>query len=179
MLKKTRVRTLMDSQHVKVSETLVKSARLYICDIFWSLWKKTSSGNSLLVVSIILILFVNILTHDDKYSVSVKGVPYATNSNAIISKSKKKNWNFLCISKIYIRFGILWKKRWVSEVICFINFRFQKQELLKCRKNSVSEHLWTVKILKRPKDSLNLHGTIFVIFFKHSERISAGKILFQ
>ena len=34
MLKKTRVRTLMDSQHVKVSETLVKSARLYICDIF-------------------------------------------------------------------------------------------------------------------------------------------------
>ena len=34
MLKKTRVRTLMDCQHVKMSETLVKSARLYICDIF-------------------------------------------------------------------------------------------------------------------------------------------------
>ena len=179
MLKKTRVRTLMDSQHVKVSETLVKSARLYICDIFWSLWKKTSSGNSLLVVSIILILFVNILTHDDKYSVSVKASALRNQFKCNYLKIKKKNWNFLCISKIYIRFGILWKKRWVSEVICFINFRFQKQELLKCRKNSVSEHLWTVKILKRPKDSLNLHGTIFVIFFKHSERISAGKILFQ
>ena len=72
MPKKPRVRTLMDSQHVKGSETLLKSARQYFCHIFWSLWKNMSSKNSLLVVSEILRLFVNILTPDEKYSLSVK-----------------------------------------------------------------------------------------------------------
>ena len=72
MPKKIRVRNLMDSQHVKVSERLLKSARQYFCHIFWSLWKNMSSKNSLLVVSEILRLFVNILTPDEKYSLSVK-----------------------------------------------------------------------------------------------------------
>ena len=72
MPKKQRIRTLMDSQHVKGSETLHKSAQQYFCHIFWSLWKKISSKNSVLVVSEILRLFVNILTPDEKYSLSVK-----------------------------------------------------------------------------------------------------------
>ena len=72
MPKKIPVRNLMDSQHVKVSERLLKSARQYFCHIFWSLWKNMSSKSSLLVVSEILRLFVNILTPDEKYSLSVK-----------------------------------------------------------------------------------------------------------
>ena len=72
MTKKPRVRTIMDSQDVKVHERLPKSARQYFCQIFWLLWKKISSRNSVLVVSEILRLFVNILTPDDKYSLSVK-----------------------------------------------------------------------------------------------------------
>ena len=72
MLKKPRVRTLMDSQHVKVSETMLKSTRQYFRYIVWSLWKKISSKNSFLEVSEILRLFVNIWTPDDKYSLSVK-----------------------------------------------------------------------------------------------------------
>ena len=71
MPKKPHVRTLMDSQHVKVSETLHKSAWQYFCHIFWSLWKKIISKNSVLVVSEILRRFVNILSRDDKYSLSV------------------------------------------------------------------------------------------------------------
>ena len=67
MAKKPIVRTLMDSQHVIVYETLHKSAWQYFYHIFWSLWKEISSNNSLLVVSEILRLFVNILTPDDKY----------------------------------------------------------------------------------------------------------------
>ena len=69
---RSRMRTLIDSQHVKGSDTLHKSARQYFSHIFWSLWKKISSKNSVLVVSEILRLFVNILTPDDKYSLSVK-----------------------------------------------------------------------------------------------------------
>ena len=38
--------------------------------------------------------------------------------------------------------------------------------------------LWTVKMLKGPKDCLNLHGSIFVILFGHSETKSAWQILF-
>ena len=72
MPKKIPVRNLMDSQHVKVSERLLKSARQYFCHIFWSLWEEISSKTSVLVVSETLSLFVNILTPDDKYSLSVK-----------------------------------------------------------------------------------------------------------
>ena len=39
---------------------------------FWSLWKSFCSKNSVSVVSQILKLFVNLLTPDDKYSLSVK-----------------------------------------------------------------------------------------------------------
>ena len=72
MPKKSRVRTLMDGQNVKGSERLLKSAWRYFCQTFWSLWKEISSKNSVLVVSEILRLFVNILTPDEKYSLSVK-----------------------------------------------------------------------------------------------------------
>ena len=51
MLKKLRVRTLMDSQHVKGSETLFKSPGQDFYHNFWSLWKEISSKNSVLVVS--------------------------------------------------------------------------------------------------------------------------------
>ena len=72
MPKKPRVRTLMDGQNVKGSERLLKSAWRYFFQTFWSLWKEISSKNSVLVVSEILRLFVNILTPDEKYSLSVK-----------------------------------------------------------------------------------------------------------
>ena len=73
MPKKPRVRTLMDSQNVKRSKTVPNSARQYFCHIFWSFWKEIGSKNSVLAVSEIIKLFVNILTPDDKYSLSVKG----------------------------------------------------------------------------------------------------------
>ena len=72
MDKKLCVRTRMDSEHVKSSERLLKSTRQYFFQIFWSLWKTISSKNSAVVVSEILRLFINILTPDDKYSLSVK-----------------------------------------------------------------------------------------------------------
>ena len=68
----TLIKTLMDSQDVKECETLFKSEWQYFSHIFRFLWKKISSKNSFLVPSEILTLFVNILTPDDKYSLSVK-----------------------------------------------------------------------------------------------------------
>ena len=92
-----------------------------------------------------------------------------TNSNAIISKWKNIFSIFFCISEIYIKFGILSKRRWASDIICFQNYRLQKAGLLKWLKCPVSEHLWTVNMLKGPKHCLNLHSSIFAIYFDHCE----------
>ena len=72
MPKKPPVRTLMESEHVKVSETLLKFSRLKFCHIFLSIWKNFSSKNSVLVVSEILEQFDNVLTPHNKYSLSGK-----------------------------------------------------------------------------------------------------------
>ena len=178
MVKKRPLRTLMDSQHVKVSERLLQSAPQFFSHIYWSLWKEISSEYSVSVVSEILRLLVNILIPDERYSLSVKASVNAINSNGVISKSKNVFLVFFCIIGIYIKFGVLWKKRWASEMISFWNNRLQKPGLLKCLKSPVSEHLWTVNMLKCPKVYLNFHGTIFVTYFDHSERKSARKVLF-
>ena len=72
MPKKRSVRTLIRSQDVKRTKTLLKSERQYFCNIFLSLWEKRSSKNFVFVVSEILRLFVNILTPDENYSLSAK-----------------------------------------------------------------------------------------------------------
>ena len=53
-------------------DCLNKSAGHLSCNVFWSLLNEISSENSVLVVSEILRLFVNILTPGDKCSISVK-----------------------------------------------------------------------------------------------------------
>ena len=58
------------------------------------------------------------------------------------------------------------------------NYKLEQVGLLKCLNSPVSEHLFIVNMFKDPKDYLNLHGSIFVIFFVQSERKSGPKILF-
>ena len=70
------------------------------------------------------------------------------------------------------------KKRWASKAISFWNYRLQKAELRKYPKSLLSEHLWTVNMLKGPTHFLNLHSSIFVIFLDHSEKKSAPRTLF-
>ena len=103
----------------------------------------------------------------------------ATNSNAIISKSKNIFWIFFCIFGIYKTFGILWKKIWASEVFFFWNYKLQIMVLLKFWKGTVSEDLRTTNMLKGPKDCLYRQGSFFLIFFAHSKRKWARKNLFQ
>ena len=62
----------MDSEHGKGSERMLESARHLFGHIFWSLWKEINLKVSVLAVSELLTHFLNILTPDDKYSLSVK-----------------------------------------------------------------------------------------------------------
>ena len=94
MPKKPHVRTLMDIQHVKWTKKLLQFARRYFCHIFWSLSRKISSKNSVLVVSEILRLLVKSLAPDDKYSLSVKVSP----------QRNQFKCNYLQIAKYYLNF---------------------------------------------------------------------------
>ena len=145
---------------------------------FWSLWKSFCLRNSVSVASQILRLFVNLLTPDDKYSLSVK----------VSVKRKEFKRNYLIDPKhfvdIFLRFSnlhnfsnILKKKRWVSYLMYFRNYTRQKAWLLEFLKSSVLEHLWTVNMWKRPKHCPNLYGSRFLVFFGHPEGVSVRKIL--
>ena len=90
MRKKPHVRALMDSQRVKMSKRFLYSAQQYFRDIFLLLWKKYSSKNSVLVVSEILRLFVNMLTPNEKYSLSVKASVQRNQFKCNYFKNEKK-----------------------------------------------------------------------------------------
>ena len=62
----------MDSEHAKGAKKLHKSLLEYFCHNFWLIWNEIFSKNFVSVVSVILRLFVNILTPYDEYSLSVK-----------------------------------------------------------------------------------------------------------
>ena len=94
MSKKSRIRSLMDSQHVKGSEKLHKSPRQYFHHIFWSLWKKISSKNYVLIASEILRRFVKILAPNDKYSLPVIASVYWNQFKCYYVKIKKDFLNF-------------------------------------------------------------------------------------
>ena len=94
MPKKPRVRTHMDIERVKRSERLLKYAQQSFCHIFLLLGKKSSSKKSVSVVSEILRLFVNILTRDEKYSLSVKASVYLNQFKCIYLPTKKYFLNF-------------------------------------------------------------------------------------
>ena len=123
MPKIPNVRALMDSQHVKLYERLLKFERQYVCTIFWSFLDEITSENSVLVVSEILRLFVNILTPDDKYSLSVKtsvsryqfkysSIRLKKNISKIFSAFPETTWNLEYFEK---KHGL---QRWlVSEII--------------------------------------------------------------
>ena len=67
LFKKCRFRTPLGSQHVKGSQTLVKSAWEHLYHIFWSLWGETTWKLSPLLNLEIWGVFVNTLTADENY----------------------------------------------------------------------------------------------------------------
>ena len=126
MPKKPRIRTLMESQHVKGYETLHKFKRQYFVISFDNSERKSArktlfeeylkSWDCLLTYWYPMTSILSQLTR----------VFHETNSNAIIWKSKKTFWTFFSVSEISIKFGILWKKRWTSEL--FVS------EIIDCKK---------------------------------------------
>ena len=96
-----------DKQHSKGDQTLVKSKRNHLYQIYRSLWRQVSWKKSLLVLCKVLTMFVNILTTDDKrFLVNRDSLRQPINTQL----SQKKNyfmnlflqfWNLNKILKIF------------------------------------------------------------------------------
>ena len=125
MPNKLPVRTLMDSQLVKRSERLLKSSPQYVCHIFWSLGNKINPTNSVLVVSQILRLFVNVLTPNDKYSLSVKASVSHNQFECNYLKLKKYSLNFQNLCKIRDTF----KKKMSPRGYLFLKLKTSKSRV--------------------------------------------------
>ena len=112
-------------------------------------------------------LFFNLLTPDDKRSPLVKTSVYRHQFKCNYIEIEKYLLNIFLRSPHLHKIANTLKKK--MNLSGFLNHRLQKSRLLKCLKGLLSEHLWTVKMLKSPKDYLKLHGSLFVIISDHSE----------
>ena len=88
--KNLRLRTLIEIQHMKGSQTPVKSVWEHFYQILSTLWRKMTSNCSRLW----------------EFA--------APDLNGIIWKTKKIFWVFCSTSQIYIQFETFWRKRWLS-----------------------------------------------------------------
>ena len=102
--KKPRFRTLFDSQHVKESQTLVKSAWQYFYHTYSSLGAKLTWKLYPLVICEILEAFVNNLTVDEKYPLrNSDNLPLPIQMQ-LSKKQKTFSFCFCSIYWIYIKF---------------------------------------------------------------------------
>ena len=155
----------MDSQHIKVSETLLKSSPQYFSRIFLSISKIFRSK---FCFSSIWNLDTVCLLIDTRWRVISlsKCKCFAQPIQMQLSTNQKIFAKiFFCITRIYMKFWDIWKERWTSEEISFWNFRLRKAQFLKCLKRPVSGHLWKVNMLKCMKHWPNFYNRTFVIFF--------------
>ena len=97
MPKKFRFSRPFDKQYGKRWKRLLKSPRQHPIHVHWTLWRKVSWKNPLLVIWKILRVFVNTLNADDKYSVLNRDILAQLIE---IQLSKKFLWIFFCIMEI-------------------------------------------------------------------------------
>ena len=107
-------RKRFQSQHVKVSQILVKSPSEHLSHLSSAFWAKLIWKMSPLVLGKIFgALYWHIACRCQVPCWTLR--EFATpNSNVIIWKTKSFFWIYCWISGIYIKFQTFWKKRWWS-----------------------------------------------------------------
>ena len=94
--------TLLECEHVKGPQTVLKLARQELCHMCSSLWEYFSYKKSFLVISEILRPFFNLLTLDDKYCLGNRGNLRQAIQTQLSKKRHIFSLFFSCISEIYI-----------------------------------------------------------------------------
>ena len=117
-------RGLLEKQHGKRVQTLLKSERQQLYHLYQSLWRQITYKKSLLVLGKVLRLFVNTLTADGKYSFLKRKT--STHSIQILLSPKEKSFSkfFAKRLKSSLNFENFQKKddphrRYISEITAF------------------------------------------------------------
>ena len=172
MPKKSRFGTPFYRQHAKESQRLLKSARQHFSHVFLSLWKKWSWKMSLSVISEILGLS---LTHWLQMTTILFMKVEIYHNQFKCNYVRKKNfsphfliqfWNLNQILNIL-------KKKDDPQSLCV-----PKMWLDKSLKTSVSEHRFTINMVKGTKECRNLYWGTFIQISHYYESNGAGKCLF-
>ena len=112
--KRSRFYWSFGKQHGKRAKTLLKFQWQHLYHVYWSLWRRLTSKNSLLVICKISKLFPNTLNADGKYSL-LNGDNLTQHLQIQLSQKQKPFSQFFCrflkSSLIVKHFP---KKRWLS-----------------------------------------------------------------
>ena len=112
--KKRHSRKRFDSQHVKLSQILVKTFIRAILSCFFIILKEVDFENISPSVSLNLRGVCWQIEHRWQVSRSIFWEFATPNSNSIIWKTKHFSGIFFCIFRIYMKFSTFWKKEWWS-----------------------------------------------------------------
>ena len=84
-----------------------------------------------------------------------------------------KNRNFLAACfwsfKIYVKFAMFWKKKWVSHIKYFWSYWLRKICLFKCITGLVSGNPLAVNVLTSPKNCGNIQKRTLILLFRPFE----------
>ena len=173
MSEKLRFRTPCDSQHATGSQILLKSARRHFYHIFPSQWGNFTSKMSLLVISEILVLFINTLNTYEKFSLCNRQSWEQPIQMQLSKKQKTFSKFFAPFLKSTLNFELF-----DSQSSCIIrNYGLQKTWLDKCLKCAASEYRSAVNMLKAPKHCWTLDDSTFIKSCYHSEDYGVEKCL--
>ena len=176
MFKKSCFRGPFNRKHGKWVETLLKSVRQHLYEIYWSFWRQLSWKKSLLVICKMSGLLVNALAVGDKYSL--------LNSDNLTQSihmplSRKKNFfdqYFSAFLKSRLNFAHCQNNKSHAAKI-FRKLGLWLTYLDKCLKSPVSEVLSKSNMANQPKHCWNLPDSTFIWFIDNFEGNSVAKSL--
>ena len=174
---KSRFRRPFEKQHGKRAKALPKSISQHLYHIHWWLSSQLSWNRSLLLTCKILVLLVNALTADEKYSILNRNnltIPVQIQ----LPEKQKTFFQFLAsFLKFRLDFKRFEKKMFLIAFV-FLKLRTPNTSLVKCLKSPVSEDPSTSNMTDVPKHCWNLHHTIFIILIDLWQVKRAGKSLY-
>ena len=167
--KKTYFWGLLEKQHGKRAQTILKSEGQCPYHIYWWPWRQLRRERSLLLIWKILRVVVNTFTANGKYSLLNGDNLMQPIHMQLYRKPKNFSEVFFSIFKIYIKFAKFSKKRWPSSLMYFRNYELRKAWLDNCLKSPLSQDPSTGNMVNRTKHCWNLSDKNFTIFFDNCE----------
>ena len=169
---------LLECEHVKVSQTLLKSARQQFYHICSSLSENFSNKKFFLVTSEILRPFLHLLTLDDKYSLGNRENVTVANQMQLSKKRQIFSTFFTAFLKSTFDFGHFGKKITLLAYV-FPKLQTGRDVVRNSLRSPFSEQPRIVNILKAPKHYQNQRDSSFLIIFQHFQKTLVKKSSYQ